>query len=212
MEFLKDVFGNEALTYEQLAEKLKDNEKIKLGNLAEGQYISREKFDAMKSDRDGLKAQLTDANAKIQEFQGMDIDGIQQAVEDWKTKYDSDTQKLKDELAAQNYAFTVKEALAGMKFSSESARRAFTAGLKEKGLPVQDGKLLGLDDFVKTYKETDPAAFAPDRPAPQIVLGGGRKPPLAGVTREQYKQMGYTDRLRLKTEQPQLYSELAADS
>ena len=40
MEFLKEVFGSEALTYDQLAEKLKGSTTIKLGNLAGGAYPS----------------------------------------------------------------------------------------------------------------------------------------------------------------------------
>ena len=44
---------------------------------------------------------------------------------------------------------------------------------------MQDGKLLGLDDFVKTYKEGDPAAFASDEKPPRFsaaatgATGGG---------------------------------------
>lgn len=44
--------------------------------------------------------------------------------------------------------------------------------LKDKGLKLEDGKLLGLDDYVKTYKESDPHAFADDdggNPQPRVV-------------------------------------------
>jgi hypothetical protein len=39
MVFLKSVFGTEALTFDQLTEKLKDSKDVKLANLAEGQYV-----------------------------------------------------------------------------------------------------------------------------------------------------------------------------
>lgn len=210
MEFLKEVFGSEALTYDQLAEKLSGNKAIKLANLAGGSYISREKFAALEQERDGLKSQLGEANAKIEEFKGMDIDGIRAAADEWKTKYDTDTAALQQQLAEKDYSYSVREAVGGMKFTSESAKRAFIADLSLKKLPLQDGKLLGLDDFVKSYKESDPDAFVPEGGVPKLVLGGGYKPTVAELTRDQYQKMGYLDRLKLKKEQPELYNELSA--
>lgn len=114
------------------------------------------------TERDGLKTQLETANTTIQSYKDMDIDGIRKAAADWETKYNTDTQKLKDDLAAANYGFAVKEAVSGLKFSSESAKKAFVADLTEKKLTLQDGKLLGLEDFTKAYQEADPGAFVPE--------------------------------------------------
>ena len=44
-----------------------------------------------------------------------------------------------------------------------------------KQLPIQEGKLLGLEDFTKGYKEADPGAFASAEPAPTFTIGGGQK-------------------------------------
>lgn len=208
MEFLKDIFGSEALTYDQLAEKLKGSKDIKLGNLAGGQYVQREKLTAVETERDTLKTQLGEANKTIEGFKAMDIEGVKRAAGEWETKYNTDTQALKDQLAATQYGFAVKEAVANLKFSSESAKKAFVADLTAKKLPLQDGKLLGLEDFAKTYKENDPNAFAPEGGVPKIVFGGGKKPPVAAVTKEQYAKLGYTDRLKIKTENPELYKQL----
>ncbi len=56
----------------------------------------------------------------------------------------------------------MKEAVSGLKFSSESAKKTFVADLTEKKLTLQDGKLLGLEDFTKAYQEADPGAFVPE--------------------------------------------------
>ncbi len=130
---------------------------------------------ALTTERDGLKAQLADANTAIQSYKDMDIEGVKQSVKDWETKYNTDTQKLKDDLAAANYGFAVERAVSGLKFTSESAKKAFVADLTGKKLPVQEGKLLGLEDFTKTYRETDPGAFAPadDDKTPIFSRGGG---------------------------------------
>ncbi len=134
------------------------------------------------TERDGLKTQLGEANAAIQSYKDMDVDGIRAKANEWEAKYNTDTQALKDQLDAANYGFAVKEAVGGYKFSSEAARKAFLADLTAKKLPLQDGKLLGLDDFTKAYKETDPAAFAPEGVGkmPVATRGTGSPPEPAG--------------------------------
>ncbi|MCB6366526.1 hypothetical protein LI291_10120 [Intestinibacillus massiliensis] len=203
MEFLKDVFGDGALTYGELAEKLRDNRDVKLGNLAGGRYVQREKLTALEAERDALKARLG-------ELEGLDAQGAQKAAAEWEARYRADTQALRDELAAQAYGHAAQEAAAGLQFSSASARRAFLAELTARKLPLEEGRLDGFDAFVSAYRAGDPEAFAPEGGLPRLVTGSGGKPPAAAVTREEYAAMGYGERLRLKTEQPELYRELAA--
>ena len=68
--------------------------------------------------------------------------------------------------------FALKEQIASLQFSSESAKKAFLSDLSAKELPLQEGKLLGFDDFVKTYQQSDPAAFAAQQstPPPPVFL------------------------------------------
>lgn len=125
--------------------------------------------------RDTLQTQLKDANDTIKSYTDMDIEGIKQSAVNWEHKYNTDTQALKDQLAAAEYGYAVEGAVADLKFSSASAKKAFVAELKAKKLPLQDGKLLGLEDFKKTYQETDPDAFAPegDDKTPVVTRGSG---------------------------------------
>lgn len=118
------------------------------------------------TERDGLNAQLVDANKTIKSYTDMDIDGIKKSAADWETKYKNDTKVLKDQLDAANYSFGVERAVSGLKFTSEGAKKSFMADLTAKKLQLQDGKLLGLDDFVKSYKESDPGAFAKEDKTP----------------------------------------------
>lgn len=114
------------------------------------------------TERDGLRTQLENANATIQSYKDMDIDGIKRSADEWERKYNTETQELKDALTEAEYGFAVEKAAAGMRFSSESARKQFVAELKAKKLSLLDGKLLGMEDFTRNYRETDPDAFAPE--------------------------------------------------
>ncbi len=165
MEFLKAILGEEL--YSQVEEKInsynsdeknKDNQ-VKIVNLSEGKYIGKEKFDAKETELDGVKQQLEDANNTIKTYEDMDIEGIKKSVQDWQTKYDADTKDLQDKLAKKDYDYAVEKRVEGIKFSSISAKKAFTSDLIAKGLKLENDNLLGFDDFVKEYKETDPTAF-----------------------------------------------------
>ena len=45
MEMLKAIFNGEALTFDQFAEKINQSADVKLGNLAGGQYVDKNKYD-----------------------------------------------------------------------------------------------------------------------------------------------------------------------
>ena len=51
---------------------------------------------------------------------------------------------------------------AGLKFSSESARKAFLTEAKAQNFAMKDGEILGFDDYVKTFKANDPSAILPE--------------------------------------------------
>lgn len=169
-EYLKDLFGDGSLSFAQFVEKLGSaGDNVKLVNLKDGGYVGKDKFDAMQTERDTFRTQLETANTTIQSYKDMDIDGIKQSAKDWETKYNADTQMLRDKLADMEYGHTVETAVVGLKFTSAAAKKAFVADLTAKKLTVQDGKLLGLDDFVNAYKQSDPSAFASESPVPQFV-------------------------------------------
>lgn len=137
---------------------------------------------ALTTERDQLKEQLAEANKQIQSYKDMDVDGIKKSAAEWEAKHAADTKALQEKLDAATYGFGVERAVSGLKFSSTAARNQFISDLTAKKLPLQEGKLLGLDDYVKGYKEQDPGAFAPDstEKTPVAVKGGGGGPTMSG--------------------------------
>ena len=61
-EYLKPLFEGGPLSFEQLTEKLDAADGVKLVNLQDGGYVSKDKFDALEVKAGGLQAQLTEAN------------------------------------------------------------------------------------------------------------------------------------------------------
>lgn len=149
------------LTKEQIDEvmKLKSNSITEKDNRID--ELSKN-LDTVTTERDDLKTQLSNANTEIQSYKDMDVEGIKQKINDWETKYNEDTKALQEKLDKKDYDYKVKEKVSGLKFTSESAKKAFISDLTNKGLKLENDNLLGFDDFVKEYKESDPGAFVPD--------------------------------------------------
>lgn len=116
-----------------------------------GETVERQKstITTLTTERDGLKTQLTDANGKLAGYDPS-----------WKDKAAQAEKDANDKIAGMQYQAAAAAAVSGIKFTSEGAKKAFLTDLTAKKLPLQDDKLLGLDDFVVGYKKTDPGMFA----------------------------------------------------
>lgn len=65
MDFLKKIYGDEALTFDQLSERLSSNESIKVVNAADGSYVPKEDYDAL---NEQLQAAKDDGAAQLKAY------------------------------------------------------------------------------------------------------------------------------------------------
>lgn len=149
------------LTKEQIDEVMKMKGNLISEKDTEINKLSKD-LDTATTERDDLKTQLSNANTEIQSYKEMDVEGIKQKINDWETKYETDTKALQKKLAQKDYDHTIEKMVEGLKFSSTSAKKTFTNDLIAKELKIENNNLLGFDDFVKEYKESDPGAFVPE--------------------------------------------------
>ena len=171
-EYLKSLFGTDedgkpiALTFDQLTEKLEAAKDIKLVNLNDGGYVSKEKLDAKITELTGVKEQLTSANATIQSYKDMDIDGIKRSASDWQTKYETDTKALQDKLAAQERAHREEQFMSGYKFTSKAARDGVLSVFRSKEFKLDGETFVGAKDYMTELMahEDYKGAFVKDEP------------------------------------------------
>lgn len=174
-EYLKPLFGDEkgqpiALTFEQLTEKLGASE-IKLVNMADGEYVTKAKHDAdigkFKTERDGLREQLTTANATIQSYKDMDIDGIKASAASWEQKYKDETAALTQRLQAQELAHSADMFMSGYQFTSDAAKAGIRALFDKQGFKLgEDGTFLGAKEWMEQQiaSEANKGAFHVETP------------------------------------------------
>lgn len=156
MEKLKALFGADALTWEQLESKLKDNKEIKLANLASGNYVDKKKFEDKVAELATANNTITGLRDTVSKFDGVDVEKLKKDAAEWETKYNTD-------IAAAKLDNAVSLALVEAKAKNPKLARA---ALDMSLVKLDGDKLLGLSEQLDNLKKSDAYLF-------DIEEGGG---------------------------------------
>ena len=189
MDFLKDVFGEEALTFDDFVSKV-TGKGIKLADLSTGNYVDKKKYEDAVSTKDtsinDLQKQLKERDTDLKNLQAQLSDGTKDnetkvsELTGQLTKLQDDYKNAKkdyeDKLSAQAYNFAVREYAGGRKFTSEAAKRDFINEMLSAKLSMKDNAIIGATDFEATYKANNADAFVVEQNDDKG--GEGEKKPL----------------------------------
>ncbi len=129
------------------------------------------------ADRDKEKERADTAEETLKKFDGVDVETMQAELATWQQKAKDIEKDYADKLAQRDFEDALKEEISGYKFTSEAAKKAIMAEIREAGLKVKDGKILGLSDLLAQMKEKDASAFVDEK---QEQLEAGRAKPFTG--------------------------------
>lgn len=145
-----------AENYKTIAEVNGINKKLQEAESDRDTYKNKYDVDIKKRDEDlaTLKKQLEEAGTDK-----TTIETLTKNLSELQTTYNNDKTNWQKQLEDTKYEYAVKEKVEGLKFSSNSAKKAFMTELKEKPLQMRDGVLTGFNEFVDAYKQSDADAF-----------------------------------------------------
>ena len=129
------------------------------------------KLGKVESERDGLKEQLETAQKTLKGFDGVDLATIQADLEKYKQQAENAEKDFQEKLYQRDFDDALKAELDAVKFTSEAAKKAVTGEIREAGLKLVDGKIMGLGDLLGQMKKKDASAFADEQ---QEQLEGGK--------------------------------------
>lgn len=142
----------------------------------------KEQVNSLTAEKDGLQSQLTEHDTQLKDLKGKvkdsdeltaEIDKLQKANKEAKEKYEAN-------LTAQQKSFLVDKALTG---AGARNAKAVSSLLDLDSVEVKDGQLTGLDDQLKSLRESDGYLFKedpqPSEPQPQggVQITGGQPKP-----------------------------------
>ena len=223
MEFLKEILGLDL--FNQVAEKInahngneanKDNQ-IKIGNLGKGEYVGKAKYDALQELMNGKETELTSANELIAQLK-KDTKGNEE-LQGKIAGYETQVAELQEQLQETKIKSAIKVALLSEKaVDVDYLTFKLNEKLKEKGETLEldeNDQIKGWNDKLSGLKTQFPNMFETSSDGSDGFqrLDNGKLPGNDNgnvtVTREDFLKMGYNDRLKLKTENEQLYKQLA---
>lgn len=115
------------------------------------------------TERDNWKSKAETAEETLKKFDGVDLETMQTELNNWKQKAETAAKDYEQKIYERDFSDALKTELESVKFSSEAAKKAVMAEIKESGLKLKDGKILGLSDLIGQIKERDASAFVDEK-------------------------------------------------
>lgn len=205
---LQEILKAKGLTDEQIAEVIKDMKANKIFTASEENLDVR--YTKLKGEHDALNAKHTESENLIAELQKATKG--QEDIQSKITEYEATIEKQNEELEQAKVESALKIGLlsAGAK-ASDIDYLIYKMNHDSDWSPElgEDGQVKGLDDKVKGLKTQFPNQFDS---AKQKVIEEKKlektDPTEKKVSKEEFAKMGYKSRIKLKTEDPELYAEL----
>lgn len=170
----------------------------------------------VEGERDDWKERAETAEETLKSFDGIDPANIQTELAGWKKKAEDAEKEFNAKIYDRDFSDALKAALDDVKFSSEAAKKSVMADIKEAGLKLKDGKILGLNDLIEQMKKEDASAFIDEsqqkvqqnaaRFTTSIQKGSGTG---GTLTKEDFKKMSLDERIKLKQSDPGLFTALS---
>ncbi len=149
MEFLKELFGDNSLSFSQFSEALSAHPEIKLANLASGEFVAKGKYDAKETELNTANTTIKTLQDAVRKFDGVDIDKLKGEVENWKTKYTTDIEALR--LSAAVDAVIAKTGAKNPKLVKSC--------IDLSKVKLDGENVLGLNEQLETLKTSDGYLF-----------------------------------------------------
>ncbi len=160
--------------------------------------------DKLEADRENWKQKAEAAEETLKKFDGVDLETMQTELATWKAKAENAEKDYAAQIAKRDFEDALKEEIGGYKFTSEAAKKSIMAEIREAGLKVKDGKILGLNDLISQMKEKDASAFVDEK---QEQLEAGRAKPFTGPLKggnPTVKKVSPSELMKMKNENPNL--------
>jgi hypothetical protein len=156
MEFLKDVLGDEL--YGQVEGALRGNERIKLANLADGGYVSKDKFSAESEKLKEAQRQLLERDTQLSELResAAGNDELQDTIRKLEDANRAQKEAMEQRLMQQVRDYAIAQAV---REYDPKNQKAVLAILDHEKISVEGDAVHGLAEQMEALKQSDGYLF-----------------------------------------------------
>ena len=172
------------------------------------------KIGKVETDRDNWKSKAETAEETLKKFDGVDLETMQTELADWKKKAEDAEKDYNAKIYDRDFSDALRTEMENVKFTSEAAKKAVMAEIKESGLKLKDGKILGLNDLLGQIKERDASAFVDEeqekakQKAARFTTSFKPSGSNGTYTKQDFAKMSLDERIKLKNTDPDMYRQL----
>lgn len=192
-KFLEDM----GLTKEQIDSIMTEN-----GSDIES---AKGEIDRVKAELEQTKTQLQEANTTIDGFK--DYEQVKSQVEEYKTKYEQSKAEYEAKIADMQFGTSLDAAITAAGGRNAKAVKAL---LDVEALQASKDQTTDIKAAIEACQKENGYLFGATEPIKNPI--GPTQGPALGITKEQFKTMGYKERLELKQSSPEKYAELKGDN
>lgn len=117
MEFLKNIFGDKALTFADFTAAVEADKSIKLVNLKSDGYVAKNKLTDKIAELQAANDTITDLKGKLQNAERVDVEALQQKIADYEqaeqTRKQEETAAVAFSLANEQLSLATQEVKEG---------------------------------------------------------------------------------------------------
>ena len=125
-------------------------------------YITKaehtKKLDKANAETEKANTQLEETNKALETFKG-ESEKYEQTIKEVTEAKEKAEADFKAKMDARDRNDAINSAISDINFSSLSAKKSIVAEIQSRNLPMEDGKLVGVNDVIETLKQEDPNAF-----------------------------------------------------
>ena len=198
MEFLRNVISES--TYELWAKELEGKD-IKIGNLANGNYVDKKRFDAQGKE-------MAEAKQLIEKLKGENANN--EKMQSQIGQYEAEIERLKSEAEKAKIESEFKVKLLEAKAKpNDIDYLMFKMQQNNPELKLDEqGHIKGIDDIVSGLKSSYSSNFEVQE-TKKVNVNTLPKGEETKLTKEEFSKMTYNERNALFNDNPELYKELS---
>lgn len=190
-----------------LAMGLTEEQAKKVMDSIDGDFVTKARFNEVNEENKTLKQSVADRDKQLETLKKSagDNEELQKQIKDLQDANKAEAKKHADEMKELKLTNAIKLAVAGKVHDEDMAAALFD---RSKLVLTDDGKVAGLDEQLKTIRESKGFLFKPDKQhspySPAGGGGGGHANPFAKDT------FNLTEQGKMLRENPAQARELAA--
>lgn len=162
-------------------------------------------LEQVKTELEQTKTQLQEANTTIDGLK--DYDQVKGQVEEYKTKYETTKAEYEGKIADMQFGSALEAAITAAGGRNAKAVKAL---LDVDVLKASKDQTADIKAAIEACQKENGYLFGAGEPINSPV--GPTGAPITGITKEQFKAMGYKERYELKQKNPEKYAEMKGDN